>query len=451
MHSPTPHDDGPDELSDRLHDPISEAALLAIALHGRTAELLALPLDAITNPRHAVVAQVVRSRVARNLPVTPEIVLWDVDAGTEGVNTKATMRKLVIDLIGRFTFGEHAPYLAERLANLHTARTVGHAVARFGRDVNYAVVHDDMDLLTDGIKRVRESLDTAETTLSALPPTPPMSLGEMLDSPEPEYAWLVPDLLERGDRVVLTGFEGTGKSVLTAQMAICVAAGLHPFTGNPLPGLDGGTLRTLIFDVENSFGQLRRRYARMRFKVDAIRRGHDLAPVDWYDVVRVESRPEGVDLSDPRELARIESACATTAPDLVVGGPLYKMTGDSILEEQGAKNLTDTLDRLRVRHDFALILEGHAGHAQNGSGGRSLRPIGASLFLRWSEFGWGIRAHPDHADEKHPRRVVVSHWRGERDERAWPRELVHGSSTDLPWAVTGDYWRLLDDREHLHG
>ena len=54
---------------------------------------------------------------------------------------------------------------------------------------------------------------------------------------------------------------------------------------------------------------------------------------------------------------------------------------------------------------------------------RPLRPTGSSLWLRWPEFGYGLRrAKTDDAEEFH--RVEVVAWRGARGERNWPGELM---------------------------
>lgn len=56
--------------------------------------------------------------------------------------------------------------------------------------------------------------------------------------------------------------------------------------------------------------------------------------------------------------------------------------------------------------------------------------------MGWPEFGLGLRAaHPDSgrpADE-----VDVVHWRGARDERAWPDVLFRGSA--WPWMAKGEF------------
>ena len=43
--------------------------------------------------------------------------------------------------------------------------------------------------------------------------------------------WIIPGLLQRGDRMLVTGETGAGKSLLLAQIGVQVAAGIHPFTG----------------------------------------------------------------------------------------------------------------------------------------------------------------------------------------------------------------------------
>lgn len=422
-----------------LCDYAAERQLLCIALHGRTAELLALPPDAIDHWQHAEIAAAFRRLTARGIPTDAEIVMREVVTNTSGKDRAGQLGRVIAELTTRFVPGESASYYAERLAALHTARSVAKQAAQFARQVAYAAENDDDTVLTSAANAMREAITDAEVAFRPVAAEPPMSLADLLADPDEPYDWLVPDLLERTDRLILTGFEGSGKSILLAQMALTIAAGLHPFTGQPMG--DGDTGRTLVFDCENSKRQLRRRYRRIADHVQNLRAKHGLDPVDWGDIVRIVSRPEGVSLTEPRELARIEQNVALTAPDLVIAGPLYKMSQLNIQEEQAAQELTMTLDALRVRHQFTLICEAHAGHANDGGGTRRVRPIGSSLFLRWPEFGFGIAPHHDAAHEEHPSKVEVKHWRGSRDERAWPRLLEHGN--DLPWMPPPGYLSYL--------
>src|SRR5699024_6783073 len=78
-------------------------------------------------------------------------------------------------------------------------------------------------------------------------------LWELLDGPD-DYDWIIPNLLEKQDRVVITGGEGAGKSYFVQQMAILSAAGIHPMTGDQID-----PIKVLVVDAENSEKQWRRR------------------------------------------------------------------------------------------------------------------------------------------------------------------------------------------------
>ncbi|WP_343752617.1 AAA family ATPase, partial [Sphingomonas japonica] len=101
--------------------------------------------------------------------------------------------------------------------------------------------------------QLRGGLDRAESTVTpsanAIGPTP---LGEFL-AVEDRYNWLVPGVLEHGERLVLTGGEGGGKSVLISQMAATIAGGVHPFTADVMPNQPAH--RVLVIDCENSAAQ----------------------------------------------------------------------------------------------------------------------------------------------------------------------------------------------------
>ena len=96
-------------------------------------------------------------------------------------------------------------------------------------------------------------------------------------------------ILERGDRLVWTGFEGLGKSVTMRQLAIGAAAGIHPFTSDPAT-----PRKVLWIDCENSERQGRRHFRKLeRVTVAKGRRVPDGG-------MRLIHRPEGIDLTQRR-------------------------------------------------------------------------------------------------------------------------------------------------------
>lgn len=226
----------------------------------------------------------------------------------------------------------------------------------------------------------------------------------------------------------------THNSFLIAQMVMCVAAGLHPFLGVQV----ADPVQTLVIDAENSERQTSRRYRRLRTIIDKRCANLGIEPPDWAQVVRFVIRPEGISLNDPRTLRSIEKAVAATQPKFVAMGPLYRLHRLDTRDEQAAKELTDAIDRLRVKYQFALIAEAHVAHGAPGAQ-RALRPTGSSLFLRWPEFGFGLRPAQGTEGQQHPDKVDLVAWRGGREERMWPSQLQH--SVSMPWGnADPDYY-----------
>lgn len=213
--------------------------------------------------------------------------------------------------------------------------------------------------------------------------------------------------VDRADGMFLAGREciPTHNSTLLRQVAIQAAAGIHPFTHQEM-----APLRVLLLDLENSERQIRR----------ALRPLHVTAGGTADENLTVAVHPQGLDLNDPTDVATLTHLIATVQPELVVGGPIYKLVGGDPTEEQPAKAAAMTLDRLRVAYGFALALETHQPHGTGSD--RPERPYGASLWKRWPEFGLHISSEG-----------MLRHWRGARDERDWPAALVKGG--EWPWTM----------------
>ena len=256
------------------------------------------------------------------------------------------------------------------------------------------------------------------------------TINDLLAVPDEARRWVIPGLLERQDRVLLVGEEGHGKSTLGRQVALCAAAGVHPFA----PTATFPAVRTLIVDFENSasprcggtYGGRWRRWT-VRAAGDALG-----------DRCRIWNWPSGVDVRSPGGRSMLIRAIEQSTPSLVIIGPLYKMAeprkGES-WEEQAA-HMAHAIDSLRQRYDVAFWIEHHMPKAQDG---RRVDPVGSGLWKRWPEFG----VRMDTPGPKDDQAVYkLGRFRGDRDaSRRWPDALDRGGR--LPW--TG-HW---DDGEGL--
>lgn len=233
------------------------------------------------------------------------------------------------------------------------------------------------------------------------------NIDDFLAEPEPEYDWIIPDLLDRGERVTLIGEEGHGKSTLCRQVLFQSACGIHPFTLEAMP-----PITALLVDLENPRRHLRRKLAEMREVA-----GDRLDPARL-----IIEQHEPIDLVGcDRDRAYVEDLIRDVRPDIIYMGPRYKMAlshGKHV--EEVAKTVITFVDKMRERYKFTFLMEDHMGNGDGDS--RPNRPIESSAWRRWPEFGLRIYQSG-----------LLKHWRVPRDERPWPTALKRDG--EWPWTV----------------
>ena len=407
-------------MSDDAHDVGAEQSLLGSALRAPDAAgaaLLAVPEDAWWAPKHATIAAVISGRLRRSQPVDPQVVLTDL-LSRKGFGSDTG--PYLVRLLDVAWTPAKADLYAERVIHCAARRNLAKAALRVRQQLDESWIGGGGEPITDFTKELRAQIEAAEQDDAGVDTdVPSQTLADLLAGHD-EYDWLVPGLLERGERIILTGSEGLGKSWMISQFAACLAAGRHPFTGTVLGG-GRYQQQVLVVDCENGLSQSRRRFKHIVSKIGG--------GTEWQDNFRIELRPDGLNLLGT-DAAWLERKIALNAPDLVVVGPLYRLHYANVNDETAARDLVRVLDGLRTRYGFALLTEAHPGHAEDGAGERRMRPAGSSLFLRWPEFGFGMRRAKEAVGE-HPDLVDVVAWRGSREQRSWPRQLRHGSI--LPW------------------
>lgn len=279
--------------------------------------------------------------------------------------------------------------------------------------------HTDPDSTKLASAGVAAFTSVRDRTASAAP-ADSVSLLDLLAMPV-TYRWVIEGLLEAGDRMMLTGEEGGGKSYLIRQILLMAAAGLHPFTGAALDPVD-----VMAVDVENSPHQWQRKTARL---VEQCERYGLRNPAPFVQVHCVPS----LDLTSDRGLGWVHRLIDDHDPKVLAIGPIYRLSRAGVDKEEHAMILLRALETIRER-GVALLIEAHAGHGKNKAGNREMRPRGASAQMGWPEFGLGLVA-----DRKDPALFHLERWRGDRDEREWPeviRRYRAGAAPQLwPWVV----------------
>lgn len=397
-----------------MHDTtIAEAGVLGVLLThpDQGARIFAeISPEDFTGP-HALIAEAIHGLRVRRDAVDPNTVMQEMTRrGTLGrIGGGHLIARIATGLT---TLASLDTYLAEikRRVRLHRLTQLGLATQQ-------AVEHPEADPATLAARVLASAqgvLDSVESDGDITTPT----LREFLDTPDPDHDWVIPGLLERGDRLILTGSEGLGKSVLFRQLAVAAASGVHPFRAQAMPAV-----RVLYVDAENSVTQMRREMRKLAVTGRVRGGGAD-------DNLYLECRPEGLDLTKAYDEAWLVRRVAALQPAILLTGPLYRLHADDPNKEQPAREVARVLDRCRSAAHCAVVVEAHAGHSSLPNGVRHVRPTGSSLWLRWPEYGYGLRAVKNY-DPEH-RLVDFASWRGDRAIRRWPRRLQAGGT--WPWS-----------------
>jgi hypothetical protein len=308
------------------------------------------------------------------------------------------------DLISAVVSPESAPYSAAIVADRAGRRAIATAGTRIA-ELGYTT-GGDLDTITAA---ATEALSQATEGHTTAPARHAPDIEEFLaQADDDDYDWVIPNTLERGDRLILTAPEGAGKSTLLRQVAVQAASGVHPFTGHPMP-----PARVLLVDLENSERQTRRKLRPLHAAAGA--------HLDDPDRLHIEVKLDGLDLTQPCDERWLSDLVAAHRPDVLVTGPIYKLAAGNPNDEKDAKPAAFALDRIRATHGCAIVLEAHTRKAEGGDPKkRPKEPYGWSGWMRWPEFG--IHLDVD---------GTLTHWRGMRDERTFPGALNRGGR--WPW------------------
>jgi replicative DNA helicase len=391
-----------------LNDNAAEQSLLAACLasrHARDEARKAVTGAEFWQPAHEALWDAMARLDHSGKPVDPTTVLAIV-------RTNEAARLALIATMGDPGFPENVATYAAIVHGWAVKRALLAESDRLRQQALNPEVNA-LGLAAAAAARLASLRDTGDTTDAQS-----ITLDELLTEPDDDPDWLIPGLLEKRDRLMLTGEEGLGKSYLLRQFAVMAAHGLDPFN----PSKRVTPRRATIIDCENSQRQVKRK---VRPVVEFARRYGSPSP----HAVNLLCSPR-IDIRRDRDLSHIHRELDATQPEVLVIGPLYRLTQGAIQTDDDAAPILAAIDSIRDAFDCAVLIEAHAGHALGKGGVRDLRPRGSSALLGWPEFGYGMRTVASNYVDMVP-------WRGDRDERDWPQRMRH-SSDGIRWIPVDD-------------
>lgn len=236
-----------------------------------------------------------------------------------------------------------------------------------------------------------------------------MTARQIADLPPPDEAdYLLGPLLVRGQRLVIGGHTGEGKTTLVLQLIAAACSGTETL------GLDApNRCRALVIDAEQGIHSIRKKILE--------------AGIENLDVTYAV-HPDGLTLDQsPEHYNALGAELETGAYDIVVADPLYKLHAGESNDEQQAIALMRMFDRWRTDNRFCLVIPVHCRKPIQGQGAKLTihELFGSGAYTRGAEVVIGITRVSDG--------YARLHWLKDRDG-------------NLPGA-TGTAWGLIFKRD----
>lgn len=245
---------------------------------------------------------------------------------------------------------------------------------------------------------------------------------DLIRRPRGRTEFVIPNTLAKGERFILIGFEGTGKSVLCRQIGAMVAGGIHPWTGAHME-----PKKVLYIDAENHPDQVDEDWSNLVGLMARHKR-----PIDRGHLVVLEEWESSIDLASLEGAAWLTERVHAYEPDLVVMGPLTNMAGKDLRDDEPVRRIRNAVNAARTVCNSAFIMEHHAPHKGPMDKERQVRPYGSSLFLKWPDYGFGMKPLEQEG---------LFEWiknRGPRvRSRMWPGWIREGrpGTDEFPWVT----------------
>lgn len=268
-------------------------------------------------------------------------------------------------------------------------------------------------------------------TLDQLLETTPESLVEkartgvdvldLIKRPRGVTDFVIPSTLAKGERALIVGLEGRGKSTLLRQIAVMVAGGLHPFLGTR-----SEPKRVLFIDAENHPDQTLTSWQ----DLVGLAARHS-SPIEGGMLTVLEEYESNRNLAGGEGAAWLVERINAYRPDLVCMGPLTNLADKDLRDDEPVRRMRNAINEARSVCNSAFIMEHHAPLRGSQDKVREVRPYGSSLFLKWPDYGFAMQPVEGKTD--------VMEWKANRGKRVrsrvWPSYLREGTpnTDEWPW------------------
>lgn len=192
-----------------------------------------------------------------------------------------------------------------------------------------------------------------------------LSAATLAGKPVPDRQWLVPDLIPARNVTLLSGDGGTGKSLLSLQLACAVAMGGR-WIGR---AVSGG--HAVYLSAEDELDELHRRLAAI-----VAAEGATLADLDRLtirslageDALLAMSGAPGAPLAPSALLEELDAFLADLRPALLVLDTLADLFPGNENDRAQVRQFIGLVRGLALRHDCAIVLLSHPSRAGMSTG-----------------------------------------------------------------------------------
>lgn len=265
-------------------------------------------------------------------------------------------------------------------------------------------------------------------------PLRPIPAPELMRMESQSGEELCGPILRRGQRLVVAGATGDGKTTFVAHLLGAFAR------AQDFLGWRGTGGRVLIVDAEQSVSDIQRLLTETSLT--------DCAEVEYLLV------PDGMALdADERERNELELLIQLGRYDVVVSDPLYKLHRGDSSDERQAVDLMRIFDRWRVDYGFVHVLLAHTRKPPAGVPFTINEIFGSTAYVRGAEVVLGLQLVSEGFSRLHFLKdrsgglPVRSKWdltysRGEGFQRAAGRR---STASELPGLLAAEPWTFTAD------